>query len=173
MPKEFRYRGYTVDQLDGMSTEAILQLLPSRARRSLNRGISDDKRKLLEDVRSQKEGKLEGVVTMSDLMSEAMRGLRMNDDSGFDGIVSTDDIRPILIIPYMWIGDFVRGHSVVRVLNERWPNRPIEDEHPYVYWEGSWLKRTWGSEVCNVAVLFAVAVALCARRRAGLFAGRS
>jgi small subunit ribosomal protein S19 len=62
MPKEFRYRGYTVDQLDGMSTEAILQLLPSRARRSLNRGISDDKRKLLEDVRSQKEGKLEGQI---------------------------------------------------------------------------------------------------------------
>jgi small subunit ribosomal protein S19 len=62
MPKEFRYRGYTVEQLDGMSTEAILQLLPSRARRSLNRGISDDKRKLLEDVRSQKEGKLEGQI---------------------------------------------------------------------------------------------------------------
>jgi len=62
MPKEFRYRGYTVDQLDGMSTEAILQLLPSRARRSLNRGISDDKRKLLEDVRSQKDGKLEGQI---------------------------------------------------------------------------------------------------------------
>ena len=44
MPKEFRYRGFTVDQLNSMSTEAILQLLPSRARRSLNRGISDDKR---------------------------------------------------------------------------------------------------------------------------------
>ena len=58
-------------------------------------------------------------------VSEATRGLRMNADSGF-GIVSTDDIRPILIIPYMWIGDFVRGHSVVRVLNERWPNRPID-----------------------------------------------
>jgi small subunit ribosomal protein S19 len=62
MPKEFRYRGYTVDQLNGMSTEAILQLLPSRARRSLNRGISDDKRKLLEDVRSQKDGKLNGQI---------------------------------------------------------------------------------------------------------------
>ena len=33
---------------------------------------------------------------------------------------------PILIIPYMWIGDFVRGHSVVRVLKERWPNRPVD-----------------------------------------------
>src|SRR3954462_12327827 len=36
------------------------------------------------------------------------------------------DTRPILIIPYMWIGDFVRGHTVVRVLNQRWPNRPVD-----------------------------------------------
>jgi len=36
------------------------------------------------------------------------------------------DTSPILIIPYMWIGDFVRGHSVVRVLNQRWPNRPVD-----------------------------------------------
>jgi heptosyltransferase-2 len=36
------------------------------------------------------------------------------------------DSRPILIVPYMWIGDFVRGHSVVRVLKERWPNRPVD-----------------------------------------------
>jgi small subunit ribosomal protein S19 len=62
MPKEFRYRGYTVDQLNSMSTEAILQLLPSRARRSLNRGISEDKRKILEDVRAFKEGKLKGQI---------------------------------------------------------------------------------------------------------------
>jgi heptosyltransferase-2 len=33
---------------------------------------------------------------------------------------------PILVVPYMWIGDFVRGHSVVRVLRERWPSRPID-----------------------------------------------
>ncbi len=33
---------------------------------------------------------------------------------------------PVLIVPYMWIGDFVRGHSVVRVLKERWPNRPVD-----------------------------------------------
>ena len=33
---------------------------------------------------------------------------------------------PILIVPYMWIGDFVRGHTVVRVLKQRWPNRPVD-----------------------------------------------
>jgi len=62
VPREFRYRGYTMEQLNGMSTEALLQLLPSRARRSLNRGVSDEKRKLLEDARAMKEGKLQGQI---------------------------------------------------------------------------------------------------------------
>jgi heptosyltransferase-2 len=51
----------------------------------------------------------------------------MNIDSEYRGkIEDPDDTRPILIIPYMWIGDFVRGHTVVRVLRERWPNRPVD-----------------------------------------------
>ncbi len=33
---------------------------------------------------------------------------------------------PILIIPYMWIGDFVRCHSVVRVIKARAPDRPVD-----------------------------------------------
>ncbi len=41
-------------------------------------------------------------------------------------MVDPDETRPILIVPYMWIGDFVRGHTVVRVLKQRWPNRPID-----------------------------------------------
>jgi heptosyltransferase-2 len=41
-------------------------------------------------------------------------------------IEDASDTRPILIVPYMWIGDFVRGHTVVRVLKQRWPNRPVD-----------------------------------------------
>ncbi|WP_146685957.1 lipopolysaccharide heptosyltransferase II [Bradyrhizobium canariense] len=42
------------------------------------------------------------------------------------GAEDREDARPILIVPYMWIGDFVRGHTVVRVLKQRWPNRPVD-----------------------------------------------
>jgi heptosyltransferase II len=49
----------------------------------------------------------------------------MNIDSHID-VEDAGDTSPILIIPYMWIGDFVRGHTVVRVLRERWPNRPVD-----------------------------------------------
>ena len=34
--------------------------------------------------------------------------------------------RPVLIVPYVWIGDFVRCHSVVRVLNAQDPERPVD-----------------------------------------------
>jgi heptosyltransferase-2 len=34
--------------------------------------------------------------------------------------------RPILLIPYMWLGDFVRCHSVVKLLQARWPDRPVD-----------------------------------------------
>ena len=62
MPKEFRYRGKSFEELNSMSTEALLELLPSRARRSLNRGVSEEKRKLLEDARAIREGKSNGQI---------------------------------------------------------------------------------------------------------------
>lgn len=55
--------------------------------------------------------------------------------------------------------------STVSELNQRiyghidaWRNRPIEGEHPYVFLDGLWLKRSWGGEVRNLAVLVALAV---------------
>src|SRR5258708_1408452 len=32
----------------------------------------------------------------------------------------------ILLVPYMWIGDFVRCHTVVKLLKQRFPARPID-----------------------------------------------
>ncbi len=33
---------------------------------------------------------------------------------------------PILLVPYVWIGDFVRCHSVVKLIKSRTPERPID-----------------------------------------------
>jgi transposase-like protein len=41
---------------------------------------------------------------------------------------------------------------------ETWRTRPIDGEHVYVYLDGIWLKRSWGGEVKNIAVLVAVGV---------------
>jgi transposase-like protein len=41
---------------------------------------------------------------------------------------------------------------------EAWRNRPIEGQFAYVSLDGIWLKRSWGGEVKNVAVLVAIGV---------------
>ncbi len=56
--KEFRYRGYTLDELLNMSLEEFAKLLPSRQRRSLKRGgLSPEQKKLLRKIRLAKKGK--------------------------------------------------------------------------------------------------------------------
>ncbi len=41
---------------------------------------------------------------------------------------------------------------------EKWRNRPIKGEYPYVYLDGIVLKRSWAGEVRNVSVLVAIGV---------------
>lgn len=41
---------------------------------------------------------------------------------------------------------------------EEWRKRPIEGEHPYVFLDAVWLKRSWGGEVRNVSILIALGV---------------
>src|SRR5215472_12961011 len=41
---------------------------------------------------------------------------------------------------------------------ETWRNRPMEGNHPYVFLDGLWLKRSWGGEVRNVSLLVAIGV---------------
>ena len=41
---------------------------------------------------------------------------------------------------------------------EAWRNRPLTSKYPYIYVDGIYLKRNWGGEYENVAVLVAIAV---------------
>ena len=50
----------------------------------------------------------------------------MNDDSKHEAAAGPDPTTPILVVPYMWIGDFVRCHTVVRLLRARFPASPID-----------------------------------------------
>jgi heptosyltransferase II len=52
--------------------------------------------------------------------------LKANDNLLGRGKTPATGASPILIVPYMWIGDFVRCHSVVRLLNARFPDRPVD-----------------------------------------------
>src|SRR5262249_35820372 len=48
----------------------------------------------------------------------ALSGMSMNQPAAITS--------PILVVPYMWIGDFVRCHTVAKLLNARFPGRPVD-----------------------------------------------
>jgi len=53
--EEFTYRGHSVEDLQQMALSELLPIMPARARRKFDRGLSRDHEKLLADVRSGDE----------------------------------------------------------------------------------------------------------------------
>ncbi len=47
---EFTYRGHTIEELQELSVDEVVELLPARQRRSIERGLSAEHEKLLEEA---------------------------------------------------------------------------------------------------------------------------
>ena len=62
MVREFKYRGLSQKELEELSLDKLLKLFPARIRRSLTRGINDNKRKLIGEIKAAKEGKLKTPI---------------------------------------------------------------------------------------------------------------
>jgi small subunit ribosomal protein S19 len=64
--REFKFKGYTPEQLQTLSIESLLPLLNARQRRSLDKRVGsymdDQKRKLREQIKLAREGKLNGPL---------------------------------------------------------------------------------------------------------------
>jgi small subunit ribosomal protein S19 len=52
---EFTYRGHTLEELQEMDLDEVSELLPARARRTIDRGLDTEQRKLLEQARAAGE----------------------------------------------------------------------------------------------------------------------
>jgi len=57
---KFQYRGHSVEELKKMPLEKFIELLPSRQRRSLRRGFTEEQRHLLEKIRKAKKAIAQG-----------------------------------------------------------------------------------------------------------------
>ena len=53
MVKEFTYYGLSKEELANITNEKLFKLFTARARRSFTRGINDDKRKLMEEIKDK------------------------------------------------------------------------------------------------------------------------
>jgi small subunit ribosomal protein S19 len=116
MPKEFSYRGHSLSSLTGMSMDEFINLLPSRQRRSLQRGLTPEQRILLEKLReakeAQKQGKEVNLKThVRDLIVlPEMVGVKIHVHNGKEFVAV--EIKPEMIGHYL--GEFAITNKPVR-----------------------------------------------------------
>ncbi len=53
MAQDFKYRGKSLEELKEMSLKEFAELLPSSKRRSIKRKLTEDQRKILEDIENK------------------------------------------------------------------------------------------------------------------------
>lgn len=113
MPKEFSYRGQTLESLSAMSMDEFINILPSRQRRSLQRGLTAEQRTLLEKLRTAKEAKSGAAIKthVRDLIVlPEMVGAKIGIHNGKEFVEV--DIKPDMIGHYL--GEFAITNKPVR-----------------------------------------------------------
>jgi small subunit ribosomal protein S19 len=116
MPKEFMYRGHSLVSLQGMSMDEFINLLPSRQRRSLQRGLTPEQRILLEKMRAAQEALKKGKETTVKthvrdmLILPEMVGAKVHVHNGKEFVAL--DIKAEMIGHY--IGEFAITNKPVR-----------------------------------------------------------
>jgi small subunit ribosomal protein S19 len=108
--KEFRYQGKTLEELQKLSLEELLPLLPARSRRTLKRGLSKDENKLLEDIKKGKTGDITKTHCRNMIILPEFVGhnLLIHNGKEFERI----NIQPQMIGHYL--GEFALTRKKVR-----------------------------------------------------------
>jgi len=113
LPRQFSYRGHSVDELRQMSMDEFIRLLPARQRRSLVKGLTNDQRILLEHIR-QARNKDGGKVpvkthTRDMIIIPEMLGLTIHLHTGKE--FAPVEIRPEMIGHFL--GEFAMTNQKV------------------------------------------------------------
>jgi small subunit ribosomal protein S19 len=99
MAKEFQYRGKSLDELKQLSLNELSDLLPSRQRRKIKRGFSDEEKKLMEKIRSKNNVKthLRDMLILPEMVAKT---IKIHNGKSFEQVI----IQPEMIGHYM--GEF-------------------------------------------------------------------
>lgn len=117
MVKEFRYRGRTLQELQGMSMEELVDILPSRIRRAIRRGLGEERLKLMREIRAMKDntsGKQIKTHLRDMIILPNMVGLTIHVYNGKEFV-------PVEIKPEM-IGHYLGEYAI--------PNKPVKHGTP-------------------------------------------
>ena len=106
MVKKFNYKGKSTEELESISNDELFTILNSRQRRSLKRGLSDNKKKLMSEIKLAKEGKNKNPIKTHQrdlIILPSMIGVTINVFSG-------KEFTPITISAEMighYVGEYV------------------------------------------------------------------
>src|SRR5208283_3614047 len=108
MPRQFSYRGHNVEELQQMSMDEFIRILPSRQRRSLTRGLTIDQRALMELIRANRKIQAKDAKPIKThcrdmVIIPEMVGLNLLVHSGKE--FAAVDVKPEMIGHYL--GEFV------------------------------------------------------------------
>ena len=85
MPKVFSLRGHSLDELKKMTFEEFARVLTSRERRNFKRGMTDQQKKLLEEVRKN-PGEFHKTHTRDMIILPEMVGVKFGVFNGKEWI---------------------------------------------------------------------------------------
>ncbi|MDN5339379.1 MAG: small subunit ribosomal protein [Euryarchaeota archaeon] len=98
--EEFTYRGYSIADLQQMALSELLPLMPARARRKFDRGLSREHEKLLADVRAGDENirtHLRDMIIMPEMVGKT---IAIHNGKEFQAV----EIQPEAVFHYL--GEF-------------------------------------------------------------------
>ncbi len=98
--KEFAYRGKTLNVLQGMSHKEFGELLPSRQRRSIKRGMAEPQKRVLEKLKKGKPAKTHcrDMIIFPEMVNKTIR------------VHNGKEFIPVTIMPEMlghYLGEFI------------------------------------------------------------------
>ena len=108
--KEFRFHGLTLEETQKLSLEELLPLLPSRMRRTFNRGLTKKQDKLLNDIQKANEGDIIKTHCRDMIILPSFVGHRIDVYNGKE--FQRVDIAPNMIGHYL--GEFAITRSKVK-----------------------------------------------------------
>ena len=89
--KEFTYRGKSLEELQSLSLNQLAEIFPSRQRRTMKRGFTDEQKKLLEKLRKRKIVKthLRDMIILPEMVGKI---IRIHSGKEFQAITITEDM---------------------------------------------------------------------------------
>lgn len=107
---EFKYRGLSLEELQKLSTEEFMPLLPSRVRRTLKRGLTKTQDKLVNDIKKATPGDPIKTHCRNMVILPEFVGHRIDVHSGNE--FQRVDIQPNMIGHYL--GEFALTRKKVK-----------------------------------------------------------